>query len=183
MGAENNEDAPAMPEVLEGGLASERQRTMIKETYQDVQIEYRENDNAWIFELGGRERVAKSLREAKNAIDTAPKPKKQAVRFQAYLISWDSKIEEVTVGAASKNYRGQPQFWVSNDGQRSKEDAARLVKMNGANAPIIAEIQRLSGEINGLIEQRTAQIALLERVDIPTEENASESDSGALAAT
>lgn len=156
---------------------------MITETYQSVQIEYRENTNDWRFELGGRERVVKSLREAKDAIDKAPKPKKQAVRFQAYLISWNAKIEEVTVGAASKNYRGQPQFWVSNDGQRSKEDASRLVKMNDANAPIIAEIQRISGEIDALVEQRTAQIALLERVDIPSEENASESDSGTVVAT
>lgn len=124
--------------------------------------------------------MAKSLRQAKDAIDKAPKPKKQVVRFQAYLISWDSKIEEVTVGAASKGYRGNPQFWISNDGQRSKEDAARLVKINDTNAPIIAEIQRLSGEINGLIEQRTAQVALLERVDIPSEEVAASGQGGAV---
>lgn len=141
---------------------------IIRQAYQGVEIEYRENTDNWVFELGGRERTAPSLKQAKSVIDSAPKPKKQVVRFQAYLIGWaETKIEEVTVGAASKDYRGRPQFWVSGSEGRSKQDANALVKKNETNERVLAEVRSLSDQIVSLQKERSAKIALLERVDIP----------------
>ena len=143
---------------------------MITEVYQGVQIEYQESTNKWVYELGGRERSSASLKEAKYAIETAPKPKKTAVRFQAYLLAWgDARIEEVTVGAASKGYQGQPQFWVSNNGQRSKEDAIKIVKINESNDAIVAEMREISEQIEKLQTERAAKAGQLERVNIPEE--------------
>lgn len=144
---------------------------MISETYRNIEIKYRENTNTWVFELGGREKSAGSLREAKDTIDKAPKPKREVVRFQAYLLSWsDSRIEEVTVGAASKDYRGKPQFWISNNGQRSKESATNLVKINDVNNVIVEEMRALSQQIVTLQAERTAKAEKLERVDIPDDD-------------
>ena len=50
----------------------------MKVFHDGVEIEYRESDNQWFFELRGRERKADSLKAAKEAIDKPePKPKKK----------------------------------------------------------------------------------------------------------
>ena len=141
-------------------------------THHDVEITYVEDANNWRYELGGREKFAKSLNEAKHAIDSAPKPKKAVVRFQAYLLAWgDTKVEEVTVGTLSKDYRGRPQFWISNNGgDRSKEDAMKLVKINDANNALVKEMRQLSQQIVTLQAERSAKAQLLERIDIPVED-------------
>jgi len=144
---------------------------IIKYTHQDVEITYLESSNQWRFELGGKERTAPSLKAAKDAIDNAPKPKRAVTRFPAILVGWaGDKLDKVTVGAFSKDYRGKPQFWVSNDGTRSKENAEHLIKLNDANAPLIAEAREITHQINELKQQRAITIGAMERVDIPTDE-------------
>lgn len=139
---------------------------IIKQVYKDVEIAYWENADNWHFELDGKELTTKSLRQAKDTIDNAPKPKRAVTRFKALMLSWGD-LKEVTVGAFSKDWRGRPQFWVSDEGQRSKENATKLIKINEANAPIVAEIQALSRQITALQQEREAKTELLERVDIP----------------
>jgi hypothetical protein len=143
---------------------------LVKQIYQDVEIVYNENTNKWVFELGGKEKLAISLREAKQAIDDAPKQKRAVVRFPALLLDWQGdKLDEVIVGAGSKGYRGQIQFWVSNNGSRSKEDAARLIKLNNVNAPLIEEVRTINNQIQELKQQRAKKVAAMERVDVPAE--------------
>lgn len=141
---------------------------LIRQVYQDVEITYHENSNRWVFELSGKERYASSLREAKEAIDKAPKFKRVVARFPALLVGWGGdKLDEVMVGALSKDFKGRPQFWVSNDGTRSKESVDQLIKLNDANAPLIAEARRMTEQINELKKQRAEKIAAMERVDVP----------------
>lgn len=143
---------------------------LIKQTYENVEIRYNEGTDKWTFELGGKERFASSLREAKEAIDKAPKSRRAVARFPALLVGWNSdKLDEVTVGAFSKNHRGQFQFWVTNDGSRSKESVDQLIKLNDTNAPLIAEARELTEQINELKKRRAERIAAMERVDVPAE--------------
>ena len=143
----------------------------VKTLYKDVLITYRESQNLWVFELGGKERSLSTLRQAKDAIDKAPKPKREAVRFKAYLLDWMlTKISVATVGAFSKDYRGKPQFWVSSGNGRSKTDAAMLVKMNDVNESVITRIRELSDEIVRLQTERATLAGTLERIDIPADD-------------
>lgn len=144
--------------------------TNIATTHDGVGISYRESDDQWIFELGGRERTAKTLREARQVIDNAPKPKKAVTRFQAYLVGWSANtIDEVTVGAFSKDHRGDPQFWISNNGTRSKERASQLMKVNDHNNALVADWVMLTEQIEQLTKERSLKVAAMERVDVPVE--------------
>jgi hypothetical protein len=143
----------------------------LKTNYIGVDITYHEGLDQWVFELGGRERSAKTLREARQAIESAPKQKKAATRFQAYLVGFmGNSINEVTVGAASEGYRGDPKFWVSNNGTRSKERAVQLMKVNEHNQRLVAEWQRLKDQIEQLIKERSQTVAAMERIDIPVDD-------------
>lgn len=145
---------------------------MITETYHDVEIRYRENDNLWAFELGGREKTADSLRGAKQAIDTAPKEKKKVVRFEAYLVGLGrTTLEKVTVGACTKDYKGRPQFWITDaKGSRSKVEAGALLKISAANDVIAQEVRALTVRVIELQKQREQKVEAMEHVDIPTED-------------
>lgn len=144
--------------------------TNITIAHEGVEISYRESDDQWVFELGGRERTAKTLREARQVIDNAPKPKKAVTRFQAYLVGWlANTIDEVTVGAFSRDYRGDPQFWISNNGTRCKERASQLMKINDHNNALVADWTLLTEQIEKLTKERSLKVAAMERVDVPVE--------------
>lgn len=174
MGAEDDEDTEAMSEVLEGGLADERQRTMselIKHTYRDVEIIYVEREDHWNFTVNGRERNLESLAKAKESIDRSldyERKERPWKPFEAYLQRYSSDdFEKVTITsqAESSRYSGSQSFWVSKNRngkkERSKESQHDLYAATAENEQKIARWRELDKEIDArTLEQRTLKEAM-----------------------
>lgn len=139
--------------------------------YNGVEIKYSERNNQWVFELKGREKSADSLADAKGVIDHTPKEQKKVTRFEAYLSPFMVGVIEIsTVGACSKNYRGNAEFWITNsDGKRSKEPAERILKITPENDRLVVNANQLVKQIREFSHQWAALVASMERVDIPQE--------------
>jgi len=156
--------------------------TAVVITHRGVEITYDEEANKWRFELRGRERSAESLANAKKAID-APSPKDKtkvaAARFQAYQLErygFDgSKVTTVTVTsmAESARYGRDPDFWVtSSRGGREKVSRSELLKVNTANDALLETLKQLYVEKAELSERIERTKQALERIDVPTPEEA-----------
>ena len=144
----------------------------MKTTYNDIEISYVEGDNRWHFELRGRSRSAESLAKAKEAIDKEPieKRKQKFPRFDAYFFQYGENPIIVTVtGVSEEYYRASPQFWITNEGKRSKEHVSSLYPVNAENGAIVNEIISIKKQADQLEKARVAQMAKLEVATIPKE--------------
>jgi hypothetical protein len=147
---------------------------MITENYRDYEIVLLEEENKWRATINGRERTFDTLPKVRESIDRfedEPKKVKKWEPFDAYKRDGYGRGEFVIVkvtSLAEKDY-GSPQVWVSNDGKRSKEQAKYLYEASSANAAIVAEIQRLEGEISKLNSQKSEQAGKLTAITLPSE--------------
>lgn len=134
----------------------------IVHTYEGVTITYNESDNNWGLTLRGRDRVADSLKQAKEFIDKPVKEKaKPFERFEAYKVTgWSGGsivIKPVTVTsiAAPSGYRHSPtEVWVTDEKkERSKCNASDVHPSTSYNVERVQGIEKLCEQIKGLQEQ------------------------------
>lgn len=145
----------------------------MKTIHSGIEIEYREQDNRWYFELRGRSRSADSLSKAKEAIDKEPTPKRtqQFPKFTAYRFNY-AGIHRVTVTSVAEgtSYRGSPSFWITNsEGGRSKEYASSLAPVNPHNDRLVNEIEALNKEQEAINEKIKVAKSNLEWAKVPAE--------------
>ena len=129
----------------------------MKTTYNEIEIEYNEQENIWVFTLRGRERKVNSLIAAKAAIDTPPRDKKDADTFErrkAFLKKWNSAIVEVEVTSMAVSRYGSLEFWVSDNGTRCKVRNCDLAAHTPQNAARVANLAALEIEIDRLVGQK-----------------------------
>lgn len=137
----------------------------VKTVYSGVEIVYNESDDRWDFEHNGKFRFAKTLKLAKNAIDTTPKPKKEPFeKFEAYHIGYiGNDVTTVTV----TSFDGPSHAWVIKDGRRSKERIDNLYVVSDANNQLIKEVDAIEEAINGLRKKQAQKEREMTKVEPP----------------
>ena len=142
----------------------------MKTTYNDIEISYIEGSDTWEFELRGRSRSAPSLTKAKEAIDKVPAEKRAPFpKFDAYVLKYGGTAIVTVTSVAEKDYSGKPQFWVSENGRRSKERAYSLFPVNEHNTALIKELKEIEEAKNKLDEKRSSIAKNLQEATVPAE--------------
>ena len=118
-----------------------------------VEVTYSESDNRWEFAIGGRDRSAETLANAKKAID-APEAKANTFkRVDAILWKYFASPEKRTLTGEAERSRFNKgrQFW-SVDAKKKREmvDHGDLYADTAANHELIAEYGRVQAEIDSL---------------------------------
>lgn len=144
----------------------------IKSNYRDVEIIYLEDPNKWRFTVNGRERSTESLAKARESIDRAlddVKKGKAWEPFEAYFCRGYSSnnFRKVKVTSMAETRYGKPDFWINDNGQRSKESASSLYKVSAKNDALIAELQRLQKESEALAARESEARHKLTNIEIP----------------
>lgn len=144
-------------------------------TYKSVVIQYDEWNDEWKFEVNGREKVATSLRLAKEGIDKAPKPRKPFERVEVWQSKGSRGFEKVfitSIAAVETNsrYSRGDEVWVSDEGQRSKRSASSLYPLSTFNNNKVAEIEEIDKQIADLMEKRAFKVQELDPYKIPEAE-------------
>jgi hypothetical protein len=145
----------------------------LKTTYRGIEIEYREGNDRWFFEIAGKEKSAESLTSAKQHINMGERQRKAPVeKFKAYQVSHRSDLPEVVeVGAQTeRRYDRATYFWVTAEGKREKVNRSSLFKITEANDTTFAEIRRLDEEGKKIDKQIGELRKSLELIDLREEE-------------
>jgi hypothetical protein len=141
-----------------------------KVAYHSVEIEYRESENKWYFELRGRERSAHTLKDAKEIIDK-PEPKEKSTfkRVNAIRIGYspnDIEFIEVTSIAEKGRYDRETSFWTVANGNRQKRDGRSIYSDNEFNRAVVAKIQSLAKEIETLEKQQKELVQSMSHLEL-----------------
>lgn len=138
--------------------------------YRDIEIQYREDDDRWRFEHGGREKSAATLREARDLIDKLPK--KPFKRFEClYGVGWARpEYINVTVTSMAEGFGINGEYWISYTDDkhrptRSKVRRDTLIKLTKINQAIIQQMQDLADQSDVLNRQIGELSTSLERID------------------
>ena len=154
----------------------------IKVLYNDVEIEYDENTNLWVFELRGRARHAKSLADAKVAVDKVPAAKRKPFpAFEAWKMDWNNEMQPVRVTSfAGLTYNKTPEWWITwtekrdkysgDKDRRAKEPASRLYVQDEENRTKIREIKCLRDDIRKLQEKILLVVKSMKNIPEPTKD-------------
>lgn len=127
----------------------------ITTTYHDIKIEYHEYTNDWRFTLRGRERIASSLKLAKEAIDKpVPKKAKPFVRFEA----WSSKYSRndlktctvMSLVARESRCRSEQQVRIKDDEGQRETDITSVFPKNAVNDELVRQIEVLQDQIDDI---------------------------------
>jgi predicted mannosyl-3-phosphoglycerate phosphatase (HAD superfamily) len=153
---------------------------MITETYRDIEITLLEEENKWRFTANGRERSAPTLPKAREYIDNAldeitTKKVKPWQPFDAYLCRYsDSKFRLVTVTSrAERNrYSSRVDFWITENGSRSKVDGDYLYAKTPKNDKLIADYHQLVKELEALEEKVSEAKGRIQHITIPKDAEA-----------
>lgn len=126
-------------------------------TYGGVEITYQEAKDNWTFELDGKERFAKSLLNAKAAIDSPERKteKKPFKKFSVYHANYTrTEWEKVEVTSFTEDGR---EAWVTRpNGRRTKENIGDLF-------PLSAEVDQIRAEMKAIYDQQSALYRALEK--------------------
>lgn len=143
---------------------------MISETYREIEIVLLENENKWRFTANGRERTAPTLPAAREAIDKALKAETKWEPVDAYFTSYNSSGPvRVTITSEAGGHHGNyRQFWISNNGKRSKESEGVLYAITPENDALFARIVELVKQQKALREQEKELLQQLRPIQIPT---------------
>lgn len=140
-------------------------------TYRDIVITYDERGDKWTFELDGRERFAKSLTLAKEAIDKPPpKSKKPFVKVKALYREYYSNMdfEKVEITSLAETSRGAGAwYWISNDGKRNKVPHSSLYADTKANRDLVAKMIEKSEQIDQMEKEKKELASRMTNVVIP----------------
>lgn len=143
--------------------------------YRDITVTYDESDDLWKFTLRGVDRSARTLANAKKAID-APEPKNKR-RFEEcfayYKRNYASELPEkvrVTGLAERGRYASQQQVWiveVADKNSRRKVGVDDLIAASPKNVKLAAEWQELEKQTEVLhVKQRSIE-ARYEKFRLP----------------
>lgn len=141
--------------------------------YDGIEIEYKERENKWNFELRGRERNADSLKQAKEIIDKPDPIKKTPFNktraYRSGLFDKDS-FKLVTVTSIAEYDRRTPYFWVTDEtGNRRKESASNIYAHTAVNASLIQDYKHISDKIKNLDEERSILVQQMTHLEVPGE--------------
>lgn len=148
-------------------------RDEIKVEHRGVEITYDEYADVWKFELRGRERSAKSLKNAKETIDKPePKSKKPFTPVKAYYIqSHSTSVKAVEITSLAEE-SGRPKAWTKDKhGSREKVSLSDLYEVSAHNQELIGALR---DEDKTLEEARSRQVAMRKKlknieVEVPEE--------------
>jgi hypothetical protein len=144
-------------------------------THHEIEIVYHEHSDDWHFTLRGRERTAKSLTAAKEAIDKpTPKKGKPFERFEAWYSGGFRHMDFKTVTVSSiveptASYRRWDRLRVKTDEGIQVVDGSTVYSKNAKNDAVIADILAINREIDKLDKDREKMIAKLVPVKIEPE--------------
>lgn len=131
----------------------------ITATYREIEITYRELSDDWAFTLRDRERTAKSLAAAKEAIDRPPpKSSKPFKRFEAWCgDGWgNTEFATVTVTSVAEqlSYHREDRLRIkATDGIRVVA-ASTVYPKNAKNDALVADVLAINQEIERLDKKR-----------------------------
>ena len=147
----------------------------IKVKHSEVEIEYNEENDRWDFTVGGRERFAKSLSKAREAIDTVPATKKKG--FEPFKAYWTSTSQYqirnvVTVTSVAEKSSGMygPSFWIKTErGERTKVAQGQLAAITPENEAIIDKLCELGDQQRSIGKEITKLWESVKHVEVPSE--------------
>lgn len=143
---------------------------MISTTYSDIAISYNEDRDMWEFTLNGKDRSAKSLANAKAAIDKPEPKEKKFEPIPAFKLDrWGSNKPvhgSITSVCENNGYSSSVYVWFVAGKQRSKEDTRSLFTPSESNLALVKEIYALRKEEETLSKKRQHKTEQLVCVEI-----------------
>jgi hypothetical protein len=130
----------------------------ITTTYDGIEITYNEIADTWHFELRGRDRSARTLAKAKEAIDK-PDPKEKTFKpVDVYYGGGYDGGRYVTArvtSVADAPHGREEYLWCTKlpNGSRSKESSSRFFKINEKNKLLVAAIDQHYEQVKELREK------------------------------
>lgn len=131
----------------------------MKTTHREIEIEYAEKENRWVFTLRGRERKVESLAKAKEAIDRPVKEDKPEFKRRTAWFKQYGRAPlkcEVTSIAEGHSWSSDTYFWivVPSEGRRRKESITSLLADTPQNAERIEKVLALDKRGEELEEEK-----------------------------
>jgi len=127
-------------------------------SYKNILITYDEDKDVWRFNLRGREKSAKSISNAKAAIDAPPpENEKPFERIQCWHNDYGSGYEVVTVTSLVEDGYSKLGWITRKDKTRSRYRLTDLYPVNEHNDKVIAQLKTMMEEIN-LLRQKYSKL-------------------------
>ncbi len=147
----------------------------MKVIYQEIEINYQESSDDWHFTLRGRERTAKSLKAAKEAIDKpAPKKTKPFERFDVWYsgrYGFDPEFKTATVTSIVVGRYGREECRVNCDGKIETVDASKVYTKSKKNDELVARILAINHEIAKMEKERDKLMKIMTPAKIEPEDS------------
>lgn len=155
----------------------------ITQTYRDVEVTLREDENTWSFTVNGRQRSAPTLPKAREYIDNAlDEVKAGKVKAWEPFMAWTDHgfggLRKVKVTSQAERSYSNPEFWtVDQDAkdhrgrtkpERKKISINWLYEDTDANAERVRQIEDYNKRVAALNDEQEKVKGALTKMPIPS---------------